>query len=378
VAAASWDDPGATSGLFFSMDGGSSWSTPIALNFVAAVNAVLDAPPLVSSRAGLYKWDTTLGLYERRNFMTSVSNGAVHYYYVYNLSATSGAVTGLSISANGQTAQGTSTVDSAKGMTYWQAVIDLGTSAPAASLSYVATIQTSSGVKTDTVSGADAKWFSAQPTGLLPNSNSVVPTGSTVNISWNPPTDAGVTTTYQAFIFNSSTKAVLSQANVGAGQAPSIALSAASLTANTSYGVMVMAINLDPLKNLTTSSSLANTFCYGCSTSSLQSQTVTINAPSVMVQGTSGQVSGTASSTLPVVISSSTPQVCSVSSSNNGYTATFTAPGSCVLVGVQAGSSSYQSASATQTVLVTSTPETGGGTSAGSGVNWAPVMAATP
>ena len=376
VAAASWDDPATTTnGLYFSLDGGSSWSAPVALNLVAAVNSVLDAPPLVSSRAGLYKWDTTLGLNERRNFMTSVSNNAVHYYYVYNLSASTGTVTGLSISANGQTAQGTSTVDSAKGMTYWQAVIDLGTSAPASTVSYVANIQTSSGAKTDTVSGADAKWLTSQPTGLLPNSNSAVATGSTVNFSWNPPTDAGVTTTYQVAIFNTSTKAILSQVNVGAGQAPSIALSAASLTANTSYGAMVTAVNLDPLKNLTSSSSLAGTFCYGCSNSALQPQTVTLNAPSVMVQGTSGQVSGTASSSLPVVISSTTPQVCSVSSSNNVYTATFTAPGSCVLVGVQAGSASFQSASATQTVLVTSTPDNGGGTAGGGGVNWAPVVA---
>ena len=88
---------------------------------------------------------------------------------------------------------------------------------------------------------------------------------------------------------------------------------------------------------------------------SLQDQTVTFgSAPSIAVKGT-GIVSATASSGLPVSLSSLTPTICTIANGNaaNGQTVTGVAAGVCTIAGNQPGNSNWNAAQqVTQTITV--------------------------
>jgi hypothetical protein len=73
-------------------------------------------------------------------------------------------------------------------------------------------------------------------------------------------------------------------------------------------------------------------------------QTITFPAIANLATGDSAALSATASSGLPVVFSSTTTTVCTVS----GTTALMTNPGACILEATQAGNSLYSAASTTQ------------------------------
>lgn len=77
-------------------------------------------------------------------------------------------------------------------------------------------------------------------------------------------------------------------------------------------------------------------------------QTITLNAPNSIVWGSTGLVSATASSGLPVTITSQTPGICSVA--NDIISALY--PGTCYVQGSQAGNQIYNPASSQSLVAI--------------------------
>jgi hypothetical protein len=89
--------------------------------------------------------------------------------------------------------------------------------------------------------------------------------------------------------------------------------------------------------------------------STLTGQTISFGTPAAQKVGTPLALSATASSGLAVSFASNSPTVCTVS----GSTATFLAPGTCVIVASQPGNSTYSAAtSVTQSFTVTANPGT--------------------
>lgn len=79
-----------------------------------------------------------------------------------------------------------------------------------------------------------------------------------------------------------------------------------------------------------------------------QNQTVTVTLPSSLTTLQTANISATASSGLPVTLSSTTPTICSVSNT----TVTGKLPGTCTIQGTQAGNDSYNSATGSSSVTV--------------------------
>lgn len=366
LIASSWDDNTTTGGVFASRDNGQNWvnaSAGLSTTLVAAVNAPssssISGAPLLSSRAGLYVWSSPLGMNEQRSFMTANINGALHYLFSYRLSDSASKVTGLTLTAGTQTVQATSFKDSS-GTTYWQAMMDLGTSLPASSLTYTANIATTSGALTDAIQGTKFAWNTAMPSAILPNQNSVVSAGS-VNFTWNPPANANSATTYEIRVGDSTGQSTLWSTSIWAGQPSSYAVSNIGLTAGTRYTVSISALNTDPFNNVTVGSVGVEPFCYACNNSgggNQQSQNITINAPTYMVAGTSGSVSASSSSGLAVQLSTTTPQICTIATSGSANTVSYLAAGTCQLFATQSGSSTFLPGSLSQTVLVSASNPT--------------------
>lgn len=84
--------------------------------------------------------------------------------------------------------------------------------------------------------------------------------------------------------------------------------------------------------------------------SAKQSQTINLTLPQTLTVSGVINLNATASSGLPVTLTSSSPSICSIT---NGTTLTGLAPGTCQVLGTQAGNATYASATASKSLTVT-------------------------
>ncbi len=358
LTVSSWDDSTATGGVYGSQDNGLTWTKGGSGLTSTLVNALSlpyddDGRPVATSRGGAFYWDTPLGLQESRQFLTARVNGVLRYFYYFDLTDYSGKVTGLTLSAGNATAQGTSYTQS-DGSKFWQASMDLGTTAPAASVNYVATIARSDGNQTDTVAGSQVSWLTSGVSSITPNNNSKVPS-TPFRIEWTPPAITSASPLfYSAQIVSATNQNTLwVGSNALAGQ-NYIDASPANLTPGTTYGLVVNAIQVDVFSNLNLISQASGSFCYACSGGG-QTQTLTINAPVLGTPGSTIQVSATSSANLAVTLSSASSDICQVgTATGSSYSVSLSKAGNCQLVATQAGSSTVQPARSTTTIAVAS------------------------
>lgn len=187
----------------------------------------------------------------------------------------------------------------------------------------------------DWAAGMDAMAIVADLTGNgIVASNITAPGAPTIGIVTPENTQASVSFTAPASNGGSAITGytVVSSPGGHSGSGPSSPITVAGLTNGAAYTFTVMATNAvgTSVASASSNSVIPN-----------MTQTITFSNPGGQSFGTAPQLSATATSGLPVVFSTTTPDVCSITS---GGVLTFLKAGTCTILADQAGNTAYTTA----------------------------------
>jgi hypothetical protein len=265
LVATAWDD-GVAGGLFTSKDAGASWvrdSTGLTTNLINNVMSTATGALVATRGAGLFSMDNggNNGASDWKYFGAwKGSNNSINYAVSYGANDTAGLLSGISLSGGGLS--NTGALQTGPSGPQWNANLQFGATAPAASTVYTATSTPKTGTPTPTSFSIRTAGFNTAFVGnITPSAGANVTVANPV-FSWTAPTSSGpFTYGVEVRTINNGNVNIWSSYNING---TNITYAGTPLIPGTTYQVNVQSQEYDGANNTTYGAGINETFCFQC------------------------------------------------------------------------------------------------------------------